>query len=152
LPHVAYNDCDNLVKMFKEGPITVGAYYYVTVCQALKIEIIREDAKRFREHFGELDDAQDYFVLEYPTPPPVDLTDVNMSALPQDKIPVLAPYFSAVLRNRQTGAVDYYTLGQAPTRGGTTLRAVTPDDSNCNLGPGPEPRLEAFLARLRARK
>jgi hypothetical protein len=72
-----------------------------------------------------------------------------MGQLPRDQVPVLAPYFSAVVRHRQTNEVNYYTLGQAPTGGGTTLRAVMPDNSNCNLGPGPEPRLDAFLARLR---
>ena len=150
LPHAAFNDCDGLVKMFRDGPISVGAFFYVTVCQALKTEIVREDAKRFREHFGTLDEARDYFVLEYPAPPPVDFSGVDLSRIPREKIPVLAPYFSAVLRHRQTGAVTYYILGQALEGGGTTLRSVTADDVNCNLGPGPEPGLDAFLAALRS--
>jgi hypothetical protein len=149
LPHVAFNDCDELVKMFKEGPISVGAFYYVKVCQALKVQIVREDAKRFREHCGKLDDSRDYFVLQYPTPPPIDFTGVNLGNLPREQIPVLAPYFSAVLRHHQTGAVDYLALGQALEGGGTTLRTVTPDGANGNLGPGPEPQLDAFLDRLR---
>jgi len=149
LPYSAYNDCDNLVKMFKDGSIPVGAFYYVTVCKALKKEVVREDAKRFREHHGKLDEARDYFVLEYPAPPPVDLAGTDLAHIPPEKMPVLAPHFSAVLRHTQTGVVNYYTLGQAPTDGGTTLRSVTPDKLNCNLGPGPEPQLEAFLDRLR---
>ncbi len=31
-----------------------------------------------------------------------------------------------------------------------TLRSVTPEGANCNHGPGPEPRLDSFLARLRS--
>ena len=149
LPHVAFNDCDGLVKLFTDGPVPAGAFLYVSVCRALKTEIVRDDAKRFREHFGKLDETRDYFVLEYPTPPPVDLSGVDLSQMPREQIPVLAPYFSAVVRRRETGMVNYYTLGQAPVGGGTTFRAVTPDGSNCNLGPGPEPGLDAFLATLR---
>lgn len=149
LPYAAYNNCENLVKSFTDGPIPVGTYFYVTVCQALKIKVDREDAKRFREHFGELDEARDYFVLEYPAPPPVDLTNVDLSQLPREQMPVLAPYFSAVVRHRQRGVVNYYTLGQASMGGRTTLRTVTPDDANCSLGDGPEPQFDAFLAWLR---
>lgn len=151
LPHAAFNDCDGLVKMFTDGPISVGAFLYVTVCQALKTEIVREDAKRFREHYGKLDEARDYFVLEYPSPPPIDLSGVDLTQIPQEQIPVLAPYFSAVVRHRQTGLVNYYILGQALEGGGTTLRSVDADDVNYNFGQGPEPRLDAFLAVLRSR-
>jgi hypothetical protein len=148
LPHLAFNDCDALTKMFLDGPIPPGTFCYVRVCQALKIQINQEDAKRFREHSGELDDARDYFVLEYPAPPPVELSDADPGSLPPEKRPVLAPYFSAMVRNHKTNEVNYFTLGQAPT-GGTTLRAVTRKGSNLNLGPGPEPRLDAFLECLR---
>lgn len=33
----------------------------------------------------------------------------------------------------------------------TLVRTVTPDGTNANLGQGPEPELEAFLAALRQR-
>jgi hypothetical protein len=33
--------------------------------------------------------------------------------------------------------------------GGTTLRTITRQQQNCNLGPGPAPRLESFIDRLR---
>ncbi len=151
MPYSAYNDCDNLIKKLTEG-LPVGAFFYITVCQALKINIIREDAKRFREYFGKLDDARDYFVLEYPTPPPVDLSGVDLGSMPPEKRPVLAPYFSTVVRHRQTKAVNYYTLGQASVGGGTTFRAVTADNCHLNLGPGPEPQLDAFLSLLRRGK
>ncbi len=45
----------------------------------------------------------------------------------------------------------YYILGQVPIGGGTTFRSVLAEGTNCNLGPGPEPRLDAFLDTLRQR-
>jgi hypothetical protein len=149
LPHCAFNDCDNLIKRFTEPGLPVGTILYISVCQALKLNIVRDDAKRFREHFGQLDDTRDYYILEYPTPPPVELSNIDMGNLPPEQIPVLAPYFSAVVRDRETKRINYFTLGQAPMGGGTTLRAVTANNENCNLGQGPEPRLDAFLAVLR---
>lgn len=149
LPYCAFNNGDKLISMFTDGPIPVGTFYYVTVCQALKINIVREDAKLFRQHCGKLDDAHDYYIVEYPTPPPVDLSNIDMGSMPVERIPVLAPYFSAVVRHRETKRISYFTLGQASMGGGTTLRAVTPDNSNLNFGKGPEPRLDAFLATLR---
>ena len=150
LPHYAFNDCDKLVTMFTDTPTSAGPFFYVMGCQVQKTEPVHEDALRFRAHYGELDGAHDYFVLEYPTPPPVDLSGTDPSQMPPERLPVLAPYFSAIIRHRETKAVNYYTLGQAPFDGGTTFRSVTPEGANCNHGPGPEPCLEVFLAHLRS--
>lgn len=60
---------------------------------------------------------------------------------------VLAPYFSAMIRERTTGTARYYVLGQS-LDGHTTFRTVTPE-MNANLGPGCEPELDAFLELLR---
>ncbi len=150
LPHYAFQDCDKLTTMFVDTPTSAGPFFYFMGCQMRKTKPVREDATRFRVHHGGLDGAHDYFVLEYPTPPPVDLSRTDPTQLPPEQMPVLAPYFSAVVRHRQSRAVSYYTLGQAPFGGGTTLRSVTPEGANCNLGPGPEPRLDEFLARLRS--
>lgn len=141
LPHYAFKDCDQLVRRFTDDPAKAGPFFYLIGCQMLKAEPIREDALKIKAHHGQLDDMCDYFVMEYPTPPPIDLSATEV---------VLAPHFSAILRGRQDGKTNYYTLGQAPLGGGTTLRSVTPDGKNCNHGPGPEVRLDAFLARLRS--
>ena len=45
---------------------------------------------------------------------------------------VLAPYFSSILR-AENDSVAYYVLGQAP-KGGTTLRCITINGVNANLG------------------
>jgi len=136
--------------MFTDTPASAGPFFYLMGCQLEKSEPVDEDAPRFRAHHGELDGTHDYFVLEYPTPPPVDLSDTDPTLLPPEQMPVLAPHFSAIVRHRDTNVVRYYTLGQAPFGGGTTFRSVTPEGLNCNHGPGPEPRLDAFLARLRS--
>jgi hypothetical protein len=150
LPHYAFKDCDKLASMFRDTPTSAGPFFYLMGCQVQKTEPVHEDAPRLRAHHGDFDATHDYFVLEYPTPPPVDLSGTDPTRLPAEQLPVLAPYFSAIVRNRATKAVRYYTLGQAPFGGGTTLRSVTPEGANCNHGPGPEPRLDAFLARLRS--
>ncbi|HEX5219851.1 MAG TPA: hypothetical protein VFZ59_09810 [Verrucomicrobiae bacterium] len=139
LPHYAFNDCDKLIRKFIDDAPKAGPFLYLIGCQMLKAEPIRDDALKLQAHHGQLDGTHDYFVLEYPTPPPVDLSAAEV---------VLAPHFSAILRARQQGGVAYYTLGQAPLGSGTTLRSVTADGKNCNLGPGPGPQLDAFLAAL----
>jgi hypothetical protein len=150
LPHYAFKDCEKIIGMFTDTRASVGPFFYLMGCQVQKTEPVHEDALRFRSHQGKLDDERDYFVLEYPTPPPIELSGIDPVQLTQGRAPVLAPHFSALVRDRQTKAVRYYTLGQAPIGGGTTLRSVTPDGTNCNLGPGPEPRIESFLTRLRS--
>lgn len=157
LPHYAFEDCDKFVSICMNRVFTTtsealdpaGMFFYFMGCQAHKVAPTKEDGFRFRVHHGPLDDARDYYVLEYPPPPPLDLTHIDPTTLTPEQRPVLAPYFSVVVRHRQTKAVGYYVLGQAPIGGGTTLRSVTPDGANCNHGPGPEPRLDSFLARLR---
>lgn len=120
------------------------------VCQVAKITPVEEDGRRFRAHHGALDDARAYFVVEYPAPPPVDFSGIDPEQCRPEELPVLAPWFSAVVRQRDTGVVSYFTLGQAPFGGGTTFRSVTADGMNCNHGPGPEPQLDGFLARVRS--
>ncbi len=89
-------------------------------------------------------------MLEYPSPPPVDLSDASIEQLiGGDTKFVLAPYFSAIVRG--AGKAQYFILGQAPMGGGTTLRCIVPEGMNCNLGPGPEPELDRFLDAVRER-
>ena len=65
--------------------------------------------------------------------------------------PVLAPHFSAMIHDAETNDVAYFILGQAPLGGGTTLRSISPEGVNSNLGPGPEPEVNAFLDAIRNR-
>jgi hypothetical protein len=148
LPRYAFQDCEKLVEMFRKGASTVGPFFYLMACKISEVEPVPEEARGFRAHTGQLDEACDYFILEYPTPPTVDLSGMNPADVTPEMLPVLAPYFSAVVRHHTTGEVKYFTLGQNPI-GGTTVRSVTPQGENCNHGPGPKPELEPFLVRLR---
>jgi hypothetical protein len=113
-----------------------------------KVEPHIETAKRFRWHAGRFQDGRDYLTLEYPPPPPIDMSHMTPEDLMAGDSPfVLAPHYSCIIRD-SAGTCSYYILGQSPIGGGTTLRSVTADGANCNLGPGPEPTLENFHARL----
>ena len=148
LPHYAHQDFAKLDDMCRQTPGSAGPFFYVMACQMRKIEPDIEIAKTFQWHVGALNDSSDVLTLSYPTPPPVDMSDASPDDLLNSQSTlVLAPYFSAVLRDRE-GNSQYYILGQSPIGGGTTLRCVTSDGANCNLGPGPTPTLDAFHAAL----
>jgi hypothetical protein len=144
LPHYAFNDLSKLADLCLNTPTTAGPFFYIMAAQARKVEPNIEEGKRFRWHHGQLSEGREYFALEYPTPPPVDMSDVPIERMVDGGASlVLAPYFSAIIRG--VSEVQYFILGQAPIGGGTTLRCILPDGMNCNLGPGPEPDLTAFL-------
>jgi len=118
-------------------------------CQARGIEPDMNVATRFTWHHARFDSTRDYFVLEYPSPPPVDMSAADPESLLRGNNPsVLAPHFSAILCG-ESAATEYYILGQAPLGGGTTLRCILPEGMNCNLGPGPKPDLHEFLDAIR---
>ncbi|HVW03313.1 MAG TPA: hypothetical protein VHB77_23320 [Planctomycetaceae bacterium] len=150
LPHYAYRDLEKVAALCTDSPAAAGPFFYAMAAIQRKIEPNAEDARCFYWHRGELRAGREYFVLEYPQPPAVDiLADTPIEQLFDTRI-VLAPYFSAILRG--SGDVSYFILGQAPMGGGTTLRSITSDlSANCNHGPGPEPQLDKFLDTLRER-
>ena len=152
LPRSAYGESDQLAAMWDDAASPAGARFYTTGCEFKGATLAPEHASLYRASRGELDAATEFYLLEYPEPPPVDFSKMFPGKnTPDVEVPVLAPYFSAVLRNRETGAVSYYVLGQSPVGGGTTLRSVARGGVNSNLGPGPSPRAEAFLDSLRAK-
>lgn len=151
LPHYAHNALDRLSEMCLNSPAMTGPFFYVMACQMREVEPVVEDARLFSWQHGHLDGAE-YFLLEYPEPPPVDFSGMSLEEIGRPAVPlVLAPHFSLIIR--QPGAeASYFILGQAPMGGGTTLRCVTRDGANCNLGPGPVPQVKAFLDAVRQRK
>jgi hypothetical protein len=149
LPPYVHGQTEKVAQELSAG--RVGAmFFYILTCKASGKEPEPEAVVAFQAHTGSLDTRHDYYVIQYPSLPTVDLSNVDADRMFEElgKI-VLAPYFSAMVREKNGGAVRYFILGQSPG-GGTTLRGVSPD-INANLGPGCEPELEAFLQLLRER-
>lgn len=146
LPQLLFAAPQRIIAHFNDASCPPALYFYVMGSVALETEVVVETGEQFQAHSGQLDAAHRYHVLQYPAPPPFDLAAES---------PVLAPFFSAIIErvgseNDVENAVRYYTLGQNPQHG-TTLRSVLSEGANANLGAGPPPQLDAFLAALRAR-
>lgn len=151
LPHYAFGDIANLADLCLNSPTEAGPFFYIMAAHRRRVEPDMEDAKRFLWHHGQLAEGCEYFALEYPAPPPVDIWDETTGEMVVDAAKfVLAPHFSLIVR-RSGPVVQYFVLGQAPSGGGTTLRRILPEGMNCNLGPGPEPQLGPFLDAVRER-
>lgn len=152
LPRYAFERVGKVVDLRANTPHAAGPFFYVMACRMRGIEPVIDDARRLRWHHGALGEGCEYYVLEYPSPPPVDILTRPPEEITTSSTPfVLAPYFSAIVRAIPEGTVRYFVLGQSPMGGVTTLRGVLPEGINCNLGRGPEPRLDAFLDVVAAR-
>ena len=155
LPHYAFKDLAKAVDMWVRSPRTLPAFFYLMACQVRKTEGITEEAGRFRPHQGALDSTRNFYAMEYPPPPPVDLTGKTPEEiLKAGSAIVLAPYFSAIVCNRDQSQARYFVLGQrpqgvGPPEGLTTFREVAADGANYNCGPGSNPGLPAFLELIR---
>ena len=141
LPRMLFSQQARALGYFTDNEYPVGPFVYAMAAQMMKFEPARADLLAIEAHSGALGDDVNYHVLQYPTPPPFDM---------EAKGGVLAPFFSAIIHNTTDNTVDYFVLGQNPLRG-TTLRRVTPDGANANLGPGPNPILAEFIEVLRGR-
>lgn len=142
LPQMLFSDARKTIGYFNNPAFPPGAYFYALACRARQIVPQREEALAFQAHSGDFTKGTVHYIIEYPKPPPFDLGQKNS---------VLAPFFSAILHHQETDVVSYYTLGQRPL-GGTTLRTVSRDGVNANLGEGPIPELKAFLDAIRQGK
>jgi len=150
LPHYIYHAREKLLRELAQGQALGAFYFYVLTCQAQGKEPDSGLVRSFVVYRGRLNDDLNYHVIQYPPPPPVDLSDLPdeqwFAAL---RRVVLAPYFSALIEEVKSGDVRYFVLGQSPD-GLTTFRSVTPA-INANLGRGCEPEIGPFLALLRQR-
>jgi hypothetical protein len=148
-PQYAYGQLQALQDIVQSSPDTANSLFYLAACKSLKVRPDKEAAAQYRWHqipgFG----ARRFLVLEYPTPVPIDLSGKSFVEV-RDSVGtwVLAPHFSAVVKNDQTGKVDYFVLGQTSKGGGTALRMINADWENSNLGPGPAPSLDAFVSHV----
>jgi len=143
LPQLIFADAKRVTGYFDQYKERTGEFIYGMAALARKRELSHEEGDLFKAYRGKLTDEEEYFLVEFPTPPPnPDITKPGST---------LAPFFAAlILRNDAPTEPQYYILGQRPF-GGTTLRCVTADGTNANLGEGPVPEVEWFIQALRQR-
>ena len=94
LPEYAYRNLPRIVDLCLNNP-AAGPFVYFLACSMRKTEPNSEAAILFRWHHDQLGIGRDYFVLEYPTPPPVDMSGLSPDELTRGQF-VLAPHFSAI--------------------------------------------------------
>ncbi|WAS92635.1 hypothetical protein [Nannocystis punicea] len=137
LPRCIAADPAKLLRDLETQPRTTPAVMYLMACELEDSEPHEQDVAALTVQPAALGDRLRCQVLAYPHYPPVGV--------------VLPPYFSVLVHAEgEAEVLHYFILGQSPT-GATTLRTVTPDEANVNLGPGPEPTADALLAVLRDR-
>lgn len=150
LPRYCSERRESLLQNLRMGPKAGAAFFYVMTCKLSELEPREDVVHSLSVDIGKLDDATNFYIITYPTPPNVDISQLPEADIMQAvQQLVLAPYFSAVIENTQTDKLSYYILGQSPD-GGTTLRTVE-GTINANLGPGCEPSLSSFVQLLRDR-
>jgi hypothetical protein len=142
LPRYVFASLDRIIDLCTTTPSAAGPFYYIMACQARGFEPDIEAAKKFKWHTGDFGN-QKYLALEYPAPTPVDMGD-------SDPITIMQ-YFSVILYDNHSQP-RYFILGQSPIGGGTTVRTITAEGMNCNMGPGPEPNLSLFFEAIRERQ
>src|SRR5687767_5734067 len=105
LPHYAFEAVEKAIETWIKTPASTGPYYYLMGCQMAELEPIPSDARQFSASSGVFGDY-DYYLLEFPTPPPVDLTDTEPVVLAQvGSGIVLAPHYSIIVRHRSSHEV-----------------------------------------------
>jgi hypothetical protein len=146
LPDYVTRGAEALADRLSSSPIE-AATFYMMGCSLRGLEPQMDLLRSFAVHRDTLNRTTRYCIVQYPTPPALNLSDLSLEEMfaRSDQV-VLAPYFSALVWGRD-GPDRYFVLGQSPD-GFTTLRAVT-TDMNANLGPGCEPELHAFVDLLR---
>ncbi len=130
-------------------PGRAGDMWYLLLCALYKAEPDERFPDMLRFHYGQLDDGTDYIVLEYPTPEQPTMTREEIEASPfivPTEGRTLGVYFSALVspEGREPAC---FVLGQSPAAGVTTLRRCTLG-AHYNLGEGPPPTLDSFVASL----
>lgn len=151
LPNFAHREFDQFLRIWRTPFPPLGTMLCEFACSKQNLRSTPEQAAAFKMQDGQLTSSCDYYLVQFPSPPPfagIDFDNLESVLSSGGRPPVLAPFFAAVLDNRASGHRRFYVLGQSPT-GGTTFRSVTADGSNCNHGPGPEPTSFAFLERLK---
>ena len=95
----------------------------------------------FKPRCGDFTNSLKYIIISYPTPPPV-------------RPNVAGPHFSGIVYTGPDSNIRYFVLRQsiAPNNPSpTTLREITADGTNLNLGGGGVADYDVFLAWIKQR-
>ncbi|HEY0063688.1 MAG TPA: hypothetical protein VGC21_16340 [Telluria sp.] len=148
-PKYAHTQLAALMEIVHSSPETANALFYQIACKSAKVRPDPAAAAQYKWHSVGRLGSRTCLVLAYPQPEPVDMSGKSFVEVRESAGTwVLAPYFSAVLKDEASGKVDYFVLGQTSMGGGTAMRTVDADWLNTNLGAGPAPTLDAFLAEV----
>ena len=144
LPRRLFADPSGVIQKFLAEGEEALTFQLTTFFSQMGYKPHRDLHSKCSVHVTDLNEEKQAIILQYPTPPatPFEI---------KPGIPILAPYFSAVVFERiAVGSASYFVLGQRPN-GGTTFRRVI-GDMNGNLGPGCSPDLSSFASLLRSVK
>jgi len=155
LPQIVYKRWDEFLSIWNDGismPLYLALIGAIKTHQRLTIEQIRE----FQSGLGQLTSEIAVYLIRYPKAPsfPAEFNGPGgvqkLLAIPAEKRPVLAPFFSAALLNKKTGQRDYYNLGHASS-GGTQLRFVSSEGSHggISFGENAEPTPKEFFEMMK---
>lgn len=149
LPGYAYGQLPALLDIVDASPDSANALFYQIACKAAKVKPDPAVFAQYKWHRVDSLEGRTCLVLSYPEPEPIDLSGKSFVEVRDSAGTwVLAPYFSAVVKDDASGKVDYFVLGQTSMGGGTALRYIDADWVNTNLGAGPPPSLDAFVAEI----
>lgn len=141
LPQELYQNSHATLNRIRTRPESAGFLFYTKACMSQGCMPKRDDATAFFIHIGRLTSNETFYIIQYPPPQPLRL-DAGL--------PVLAPYFSAIIVDETSGQFSYFVLGQRLDEL-TSLRTVNANGANVSIGYGSEPTLDAFLQLLRSK-
>ena len=71
LPPLVFSEPERTIGQFIDDPALAGPYFYFKAVVGLHVQAVREHALAFHTHWGELSADKNYYILEYPVPPPL---------------------------------------------------------------------------------
>ncbi len=164
---IAYNNLPDLIHHQWEefcslwnGVIPMPLFLAIKGANGSGKQLSLGQIQEFEFYGGTNNKGDQTFLFEFPRPPEDGGREGSLEALMAamqkgekpslDSIPVLGPYYAAVVVSAVNQERQYFILGQtSPGESETTLRSVSPDGMNMNLGPGPSnPTASAFLSFL----
>jgi hypothetical protein len=144
LPETIFRNTDATLEQLEKhirssGGESAGFRFFVQTCSSCGCVPSPQYANSFAVYVGNLTLHLVYIIFGYPEPEPVNLTS---------GLPILAPYYSGAVWDDRIAKLSYFVLGQA-LDGSTTLRSVSSDGTQTNLGSGSAPNLPAFIDLLK---